>query len=424
MSQRLTIPTARVFEPLLGPARYKGACGGRGSGKSHFFAEALIEDHLRFPGLRSVCVREIQKSLRDSSKKLLEDKIALLGIGHIFKVFEREIRTPGDGVILFQGLQDHTAESIKSLEGCGRAWVEEAQTLSARSWELLRPTIRTQGSEIWASWNPTRRTDPIDEFFRGQPRANAVLVQSRWADNPFISQTLLDERIDCLRNNPDGYEHIWEGGYVTVQTGAYYAAALTQARSEGRLTRLVADPMLAVRSYHDIGGAGANADAYAIWIAQFRGTEIHVLDYYEARGQVLAAHANWLRSRWPNAEVVLPHDGLNANAVTGKRFEDHWRDAGFSVRSEPNAGRGADAQRVEAARRLFPRMRFDADRCEGGLAALGWYHERRDDRRGIGLGPEHDWSSHAADAFGLMALCYEEPVFSRHHLDLPVLAYA
>lgn len=424
MSKRLTIPTARVFEPLLGPVRYKGAYGGRGSGKSHFFAEALIEEHLRFPGLRSVCVREIQKSLRDSSKKLLEDKIALLGIGHIFRVFEREIRTPGDGVILFQGLQDHTAESIKSLEGCGRAWVEEAQTLSQRSWDLLRPTIRAENSEIWASWNPTRRTDPIDAFFRKQTRDSAVCVRSNWSDNPFISQTLLEERLDCLRHNPDGYDHIWQGDYVTVQTGAYYAAALTQARSEGRLTRLTADPLLAVRSYHDIGGAGANADAYAIWVVQFRGTEIDVLDYYEARGQVLATHAHWLRSRWPTAEVVLPPDGVNANLVTGKRFEDHWRDAGFSARSEPPAGRGAVAQRVEAVRRLFPRMRFDAVRCEGGLAALGWYHELRDDKRGIGLGAEHDWSSHAADAFGLLALDYREPSLQTRHLDLPVIAYA
>ena len=421
---KLRIPTSPIFEPLLAPARYKGAYGGRGSGKSHFFAEALIEDHLRIRGLRSVCVREIQKSLRDSSKKLLEDKIQALGVGHLFTVLEREIRTPGGGVILFQGLQDHTAESIKSLEGCARAWVEEAQTLSPRSWELLRPTIRAEKSEIWASWNPTRRTDPIDAFFRTQARDNAICVRSNWRDNPFLSRTLGTERLDCLRHNPDGYGHIWEGDYVTVQTGAYYAAALTQARSEGRITDLTADPMLAVRTYHDIGGAGANADAYAIWVVQFRAGEIDVLDYYEAKGQVLATHANWLRANWPNAEVILPHDGLNTNNVTGKRIEDHWRDAGFQVRSEPNAGRGADAQRIEAARRLFPRMRFDAKRCEAGLAALGWYHERRDDRRGIGLGPEHDWSSHAADAFGLMALCYQEPVFSVRHLDLPVLSYA
>lgn len=421
---KLKIPTSPIFEPLLAPARYKGAYGGRGSGKSHFFAEALIEDHLRIPGLRSLCVREIQRSLRDSAKRLLEDKIAALGVGHLFTVLEREIRAPGGGVILFHGLRDHTAESIKSLEGCGRAWVEEAHTLSAHSWELLKPTIRADDGEIWASWNPTRRTDPVDVFFRKQIHDDAICVRSSWRDNIFIGKTLLGERLDCLRHNPDGYAHIWEGDYVTVQTGAYYAAVLTQARSEGRITDLTADPMLAVRTYHDIGGAGANADAYAVWVVQFRAGAIDVLDYYEAKGQVLAAHANWLRANWPSAEVILPHDGLNTNNVTGKRIEDHWRDAGFQVRSEPNAGRGADAQRIEAARRLFPRMRFDAKRCEAGLAALGWYHERRDDRRGIGLGPEHDWSSHAADAFGLMALCYQEPVFSVRHLDLPVLSYA
>jgi hypothetical protein len=132
----LDIPTAEVFEPLLYPARYKGAHGGRGSGKSHFFAEMLIEDHIRHPGMRSVCIREVQKSLKESAKRLLEDKIQKLGVTMLFDAQADRIITPGNGVIIFQGMQDHTAESIKSLEGFRRAWVEEAQTLSARSLEL------------------------------------------------------------------------------------------------------------------------------------------------------------------------------------------------------------------------------------------------------------------------------------------------
>jgi phage terminase large subunit len=158
----LQIKTARAFVPLLQPARYKGAHGGRGSGKSHFFAELLVDDHCRLPGLRSVCIREVQKSLKDSAKRLIEDKIKELGVGSDFDVMTDQIKSRGDGVILFQGMQDHNAETIKSLEGFNRAWIEEAQTLSEHSLTLLRPTIRAEGSEIWASWNPRRKTDAID----------------------------------------------------------------------------------------------------------------------------------------------------------------------------------------------------------------------------------------------------------------------
>lgn len=425
MSLSLTIETPAVFAPLLQPSRLKGAYGGRGSGKSHFFAELLIEDHLRHPGMRSVCVREIQKSLRDSSKRLLEDKIQGLGVGKSFQILEREIRTPGNGVILFQGMQDHTAESIKSLEGCDRAWVEEAQTLTRRSWDMLRPTIRRPNSEIWASWNPRLRTDAVDEFFRGQQHEDAIVVQANWRDNPFFPDVLEAERRRDQNTNPDGYSHIWEGDYVTVATGAYYAASLTQAKSEGRILALTADPLLPVRSFHDIGGAGAQADSYAIWVCQFRGAQIDVLDYYEARGQVLAYHADWLRTHWPKSQVILPHDGVATNNVSGKRYEDHWRDAGFHVQVVPNSGAGAPMQRIEAARRLFPRIRFDAQRCDAGLAALGWYHEQRDDKRNVGLGPRHDWASHAADAFGMMCMLYREPRSTASRtVRIPNYAYA
>lgn len=149
----LKIPTAKVFEPLLLPARYKAVFGGRGSGKSHFFGELLVETCQAERGTSAVCIREAQRTLAQSSKRLIESKIADLGLGHGFKIFNDKIETPGDGVIIFRGMQDHTSESIKSLEGFGIAWVDEAQNLSARSLALLRPTIRAEASELWASWN-------------------------------------------------------------------------------------------------------------------------------------------------------------------------------------------------------------------------------------------------------------------------------
>jgi microcystin-dependent protein len=150
----LRIQTAKVFEPLLAPARYKGAFGGRGSGKSHFFGELLVETCQAERGTLAVCIREAQRTLAQSSKRLIETKIAALGLGHGFKLFNDKIETPGDGLIIFRGMRDHTADSIKSLEGFRIAWVDEAQSLSARSLALLRPTIRATHSELWASWNP------------------------------------------------------------------------------------------------------------------------------------------------------------------------------------------------------------------------------------------------------------------------------
>ena len=163
----LRIDTAEVFEPLLGRARYKGAYGGRGSGKSWFMASLLIDYALCNNGFRAVCIREVQKSLKESAKRLIEDTIEQHGVGSRFNVLADRIETPGGGVILFQGMQDHTADSIKSLEGMDVAWTEEAQSLSARSLELLRPTIRKPGSELWFSWNPRRKVDPVDVMLRG-----------------------------------------------------------------------------------------------------------------------------------------------------------------------------------------------------------------------------------------------------------------
>ena len=407
----LKIPTAKVFEALLKPARYKGVYGGRGSGKSHFFGELLVETCQAERGTLAVCVREAQRTLAHSSKRLIEGKIASLGLGHGFKLFHDKIETPGDGLIIFRGMQDHTAESIKSLEGFRIAWIDEAQSLSARSLALLRPTIRANNSELWASWNPRRKTDAIDDFLRGRKPDGAVVVKANWRDNPWFPDVLDEERLLDQKLYPERYEHIWEGDYARAFEGAYFASLLSEARAQGRIGKVFADPLLPLRAFIDIGGAGAAADAFTIWIVQWVGSEIRVLDYYESVGQVLAYHVNWLRSRgYQNAILYLPHDGVAANNITGKRYEDHLREAGFTV--EPpvkNQGTGAAMMRIEALRRLGPQLWFNEDTTEPGREALGFYHERKDETRNIGLGPEHDWSSHAADALGLMAICYEQP---------------
>lgn len=416
----LNIQTARVFLPLLPPSRYKAAHGGRGSGKSHFFAEKLIEDSLAEPGdcgegLRSVCIREVQKDLAQSSKLLIETKLRQLGLGEAdgFKVFRDVIQCPKDGLMIFKGMNDYTADSIKSLEGFKRAWWEEAQNATMHSLNLLRPTIRAPGSELHFSWNPRRKSDPVDMMFRGDGMpTGATVVKANWRDNPWWTKELENERLDTLRLQPEQYDHIWEGGYATILEGAYYAKPIIKAREEKRIGRVAADPLMTIRLYVDIGGTGAKADAFALWAVQFIGREIRLLDYYESVGQPLSTHLTWCRKRGYEpgmAQFWLPHDGETHDKVYAVSYESALKQAGYQVTVIPNQGRGAAAARIEAARRIFPMCWFNEETTQPGLDALGWYHEKRDADRNIGLGPEHDWSSHGADAFGLMAISYRPP---------------
>lgn len=199
--------------PFMQPSRYKGAHGGRGSGKSHFFGEMLIERSI-MQRTDAVCVREVQKSLKQSVKKLLEGKIEALNAGMYFEVQDTQIKARNGGTIIFQGLQNHTAESIKSLEGFDIAWVEEAQSVSQTSLDLLRPTIRKPGSELWFTWNPRQATDPVDALLRCEnPPPNSILVEVNYTDNPWFPDELQAEMEYDKQRDPDKYAHIWLGKY-------------------------------------------------------------------------------------------------------------------------------------------------------------------------------------------------------------------
>jgi phage terminase large subunit len=224
VARTVEIPLPEVFEPLLQPSRYKGLYGGRGGAKSHALGDLLIDECIRHRGLRFVCIREVQRTLGQSVKLLIEDKLRTYNLGERegFRVLNNEIQTPGNGLVIFIGMQNHTADSIKSLEGFDRAWVEEAQTLSQRSLDLLRPTMfRKPGTEIWCSWNPRFPTDPVDDFFRGNaehkgawsPPPDSVLVRSSYRDNPYVMPDLLKEIEWDKRRDPDKYAHVWMGEY-------------------------------------------------------------------------------------------------------------------------------------------------------------------------------------------------------------------
>ena len=414
---RIRVPAA--FSPLLQPARYKGAWGGRGSAKSHSFASLIVANAQKWPGdtgegYRFACIREVQKSLKESAKLLLEDKLRIHGLGEAqgFKVFEKVIQTPKDGVITFDGMQDHTADSFKSKEGFHGAWCEEAQALSDRSMTLLRPTIRWENrslglaSELMFSWNPNRPTDAVDRLLRSVAMPDgAKVVRMNWADNPWFPEVLEKERQEDLKHRPERYGHVWEGEYATVLEGAYYAQHLAKAELDGRIGVLARDPLLKVYAFWDIGGTSRKSDACAIWIVQFVGNEVRFLDYYEAVGQEFSAHVTWLRANgWSDATCVLPHDGTKADMVYAVTPKSYLETAGFVVDRVQNQGPGAALMRVDATRRAFPRYWFDREKTKAGREALGWYHAKIDEHRKHDLGPDHDWSSHGADAGGLVAV--------------------
>lgn len=214
----LDIQTPRVFLPLLQPSRYKGCHGGRGSGKSMFFAELMIEEALSNPGYKAVCIREVQKSIQFSVKELLVEKIKKFGVERMFDVQDKIIKTPGGGLIIFQGMQSHNSDSIKSLQGFDRFWAEEASALSTVSLRKLRPTLRARNSQFWASWNPESPKDAIDEFLRSpsiEGNKDFCVVKANWQDNPWFPQELELERQIDLKRNKDDYAHIWEGAYLS-----------------------------------------------------------------------------------------------------------------------------------------------------------------------------------------------------------------
>lgn len=327
----LAIPTAEVFEPLLAPARYKGASGGRGSGKSHFFAERAVEEMACDPDLRFVCIREVQKSLTHSAKALVEGKIRALGLEALFDIQRTEIRRKGGaGVMIFQGMQDHTADSIKSLEGFGRAWVEEAHSISDRSFRLLLPTIRAPESEIWFSWNPDQPTDPVDAFFANNAGPGIVRVHSTYRENPFLPVTLLDEARRLEGQSTELFEHVWLGGYFFGGNGRVYSSYSAKPHPAGNVDEEVADTGAEL-----LVGMDFNVNPMSCVIGVKAADELHILDALQIPTSNTEEVAGELQRRYPGRRIIVcPDPSGNArktSAVAGETDFTILRRHGFIV---------------------------------------------------------------------------------------------
>lgn len=420
----------KLLDVFSGKAFVRGSYGGRGSGKTRSFAKmsavrALMWAEAGKSGI-ILCGRQYMNSLDESS--LEEIKTAINEepfLRESFIITERTIKTDSekfDGLVeyKFSGL-DRNIQSVKSKARILLCWVDEAEPVTEHAWEVLIPTLRDEESELWCTWNPERKGSATNKRFRDSKDPLTKCVELNYKDNPWFPDILDRARLKDKLERPESYEHIWNGDFITTMTGAYYAASLTQAKEEGRIGFVAADPLLSHRIYCDIGGTGANSDSYTMVIAQFVGAEIRILDCYEAQGQPLATHLSWLRSKnyGPDrAQVWLPHDGSTHDKVYDVSYESAMKDAGFKVTVVPNQGKGAAMARIEETRRLFPTMRFNSANTESLRDALGFYHERRHEQRDVGLGPDHDWSSHFADAFGLMSVAHELEPGKRKPLHL------
>jgi len=399
----------------------RGSYGGRGSGKTRSFAKMVAVKGYQYgkAGIRGIllCARQFMNSLDESSleecKRAIEEEPWLL---EYYDVGDKYIKSK-DGRIhfAFAGL-DRNIASIKSKGRILLCWVDEAEPVSDDAWVTLIPTLREEGedwnAELWVTWNPKRKGSATDKRFKNSTNPRHKIVQLNWRDNPKFPEVLKRAMEDDMRQRPEQVPHIWEGDYASIVEGAYFAKHLLEAKTAGRIGRVGPDPLMTIRLFCDIGGTGARADAFAMWAVQFIGKEVRTLDYYEAVGQPLSAHLAWCRERGyspDKAQFWLPHDGATHDKVHDVSYESALRAAGYTVTVIPNQGAGAAKKRIEAVRRLFTNIWFNEDTTQAGRDALGWYHEKRDDIRGIGLGPEHDWASHGSDAFGLMAVAYEEP---------------
>lgn len=409
-----------------GPADVRGAYGGRGSAKTRSFATMIAVRGYMFgmAGQRGIllCARQFMNSLDESSleecKRAIEDCDFLSAY---YEIGDKFIRSHDRRIsFAFAGL-DRNIASIKSKGRILICWVDEAEPVTGDAFSTLVPTLREEGTdwnaELWVTWNPKRKAAAVDKRFRHSTDPLVKIVQLNWRDNPKFPAKLERERLRDLEERPEEYPHVWEGDYATVTVGAYFSRELTKAKADGRIGRVAPDPLMTIRLFADIGGTGAKADNFVFWAAQFIGKEIRVIDHYEVQGQPIGAHLDWLRSKGytpERAKIWLPHDGATQDKVIDVSYESALQAAGYDVTVVPNQGKGAASMRIEAIRRRFPSIWFNADATEAGREALGFYHEKRDEVRGIGLGPDHDWSSHSADAFGLMAVAYEEPIIKQN----------
>lgn len=385
---------------LFRPKRYKVAHGGRGSAKSWGFARALLILAAQKP-LRVLCGREVQKSIKDSVHRLLTDQIQAMGLGAQYDVLETEIRGKNGSLFLFAGLAQHTVESIKSFEGVDIVWIEEAQVVTKRSWDVLTPTIRKDGSEIWITLNPDMETDETyARFVLGRPQESedAFVVQMNWRDNPWFPAVLEKERQDTLARDPESYDNIWEGKCRPAAEGAIYYKEVAAAEADGRICAVPYDPLLKVHVIVDLGWN----DAMSITLAQKQLSAIAVIENIEDSHKTLDHYSAELKKKNLNwGSLYLPHDGRHKDYKTGKSAEDIMKALGWDVKITPNM---SIEDGIRMTRMTFPRLYFDRTKAARLIECAKRYKRSVNQATGEPGPPLHDQYSHGADNLRYLAV--------------------
>jgi phage terminase large subunit len=375
---------------LFEPSRYKVAYGGRGSAKSWSFARALLVKG-KSKKHRILCAREVQKSIKDSVHKLLSDQIQVMGMGDFYEVIENAIRGKNGTEFAFAGLASHTVESIKSFEGVDIVWIEEAQVVTKRSWDVLIPTIRKDDSEIWVSYNPELDTDETHQRFAINPPPDSLIAKVNWDDNPWFPPVLEKERQHCKLTNPKDYANIWEGECKPAVSGAIYYDEISLSQEEGRVCNVPYDPTLKVHVVFDLGWN----DAMAISLVQKHASELRLIEYYEDSHKTLDHYSAWLREKNMNwGKMYLPHDGRTRDFKTGKSAEEIMQSFGWDVAITPNMG---VEDGIRLTRMTFNRIYFDKNKCERLIQCAKRYRRSINQQTQEPGAPLHDEWSHGAD---------------------------
>lgn len=386
---------------LFQPAPYKVVHGGRGSGKSWGFARALLLLG-KAKKIRVLCAREVQKSIKQSVHKLLSDQIQALGLSGFYQVLDTEIRGSNGTEFSFTGLATHTADTIKSFEGCDYCWVEEGQAVSKTSWNILRPTIRKPGSEIWVSFNPELETDATYQMFVVDPPTGAIVVQMNYLDNPWFSVKLEQERLDCLSKQPKDYANIWEGKCKPAVEGAIYYDEVASAEADGRICNVPYDPAKKVHIVFDLGWN----DAMAISLVQKNVSALSIIEYIEDSHKTLAHYSALLREKRYNWGVMyLPHDGRHKNIQTGKSAEDVMRALDWEVKITPNM---SIEDGIRLTRMTFPRLYIDKTKAARLVQCAKRYRRQINQQTNEPGAPMHDEWSHGADNLRYIAVNAED----------------
>lgn len=435
----VSIQIPKVFKPLDEPYRYKVMYGGRGSSKSWSVARKLLLRGVERK-IRILCTRELQKSIKQSVHKLLKDQIDAMGLGAFYDATDATIKGVNGTEIIFLGTK-HNPEEIKSTEGIDICWIEEAANLTEASWDIIDPTIRKEGSEIWVTFNTRFKFDHIYQLFiANTPPPGSWVKRVNHDDNPFFPSVLKNQMEQMRIVDMEKYLHVWEGQLKLLAKGAIFGKQIIDMRTDGRICTIPVESSVEVHTFWDLG----RNDHTAIWFMQNVGKEYRMIDYYEARLEDIDHYCrvikgtctesererlgitetdNGRRQRYLYGQHYMPHDIEHQMLGMNKSRRVQFEDGG--VRPIVTVARVKEKnEAIGVSRQMLPAVWIDEHRCERGIECLSNYrYEYNDDRDTHNRSPHHDWASNGADAFMQFAQGYA-PKKARKPIKYPRLSIA